>query len=198
MFTQTGKTSSKTNAATRKLHSIHGLLIGREFTGEIEAGKAKHKYSFAPKSVAMVNGRIELNGQFTVNSAGRARKVENVKAKLLSTQGSLTAAPAPPPGATASMLGKRPTDGLPETDATDHRGIVGVIYFKLSRIDGRELGVTADMSEVQLNCRLNPGDNVARDLQFWFSVAVRAVHGESPDKDLATKSLTEINRILKA
>lgn len=197
MFTQKGKASSKQTAASRKLHSLHSLLIGREFAGQIELGKTKQKFSYAPKSVAMVNGRIELSGSFSVNAAGRTRKAENIKAKLLSTQGSLTAAPAPPIGADESMLGNRSSDGLPETDATGYRGIVGVIYFKLSAIDDKILGVTADMSEVQLNGRLNPGDEIARALQFWFSVAVQAVHGESPDGNLAAKSLDEINRILK-
>lgn len=197
MFTQKGNASSKQTARPRKLHSLHGLLIGREFIGEIETGKTKQKFAYAPKSVAMVNQRIEIRGSFSVTTAGRTRKAENVKAKLLSTQGSLTAAPAPPMGADESMLGTRPSVGLPETDATGYRGIIGVIYFKLSALDGRTLGVAADMNDVQLNGRLNPGDEMARALQFWFSVAVQAVHGESPDGNLATKSIDEINRILK-
>ena len=185
MFTQT---------KPRKLHSVHSLLIGREFSGEIEAGRAKLKFSYSPKTVALANGRIELTGSFSVG----AKKAEAVKATLLSTQGGIQAAPPTPKGATASMLGAVHSGGLPATDATGSRGYVAVIYFKLSALDGAKLGVPFDLSAVQLNLRLNPQDETARNLQFWFSVAVNAVHGESPNQSLASESLIEINKLLKA
>lgn len=189
MFTQTRK---------RKLHSVHSLLIGREFSGEIEAGRAKLKFVYSPTVAALANGRVELTGSFSVKSAAGIRKADKVKATLLATQGGLHSAPPTPKGATASMLGAVHSGGLPATDATGSRGYVAVIYFKLSALDGAKLGVPFDLSALQLNLRLNPQDETARNLQFWFSVAVNAVHGESPNKDLASSSLSEINELLKA
>lgn len=192
MMTQTKKSISQ-----RKLHSVHSLLIGREFTGEIEAGKTKQRFAYLPASVALVNGKIELTGRFTVKVTGQTHKTENVKATLLSTQSGIQASPPTPDGASASMLGAVHSGGLPATDATGSRAYVGVIYFKLSAMEGAKLGLPFDLSAVQLNARLNPSDDIARALQFWFSVAVRAVLGSEPDNGLASESLSEINKLLK-
>jgi len=192
MFTQTKKTASP-----RKLHSIHSLLTGRQFTGEIESSKTKQSFSYAPTSAALVNRKIELTGVFTVHQSGRARKAENVKATLLGTQGSLLAVYVPPEESYAQLLEDSPADGLPVTDATGSRSSVGVAYFKLSSMDNRKLGVAFDLSDVQLNGRLNPADDTARALQFWLSVAVRAVYGESMNENLASRALNEITGILK-
>jgi hypothetical protein len=96
------------------------------------------------------------------------------------------------------MLGAVHSGDLPPTDATGSRGYAGVIYFKLSALDGAKLGVPFDLSATQLNVRLNPIDETARALQFWFSVAVNAVHGEKPNHNLAAQSLSEINKLLNA
>lgn len=190
MLTQTKKSS-----AMRKLHSVHSLLIGREFTGEIATGK---KFTYSPTSIAQVGGKIELTGRFSVKSAGQTHKTESVKATLLATQGSIQPPPPTPAGASASMLGAVPPSDKPATDATGSRASVGVMYFKLSAMKGAELGIPLDLSSLQLNVRLNPSDDTARTLQFWFSVAVGAVMGESPDSGLASQSLGEINKLLKA
>jgi len=189
MFTQTQK---------RKLHSVHSLLIGREFSGEIEVGRTKLKFAYSPSVAALTNGRIELTGGFSVKSAAGVKKVAAVKATLLSTQGGIQLAPPPPTGATDSMLGPVYSGNLPATDATGSRGYAGVIYFKLSALDGAKLGVPFDLSAVQLNVRLNPIDETARNLQFWFSVVVNAVHGEESNQNLASQSLNEINKLLNA
>ncbi len=192
MFTQTKKASAR-----RKLHSVHSLLIGREFSGEIEAGKAKQRFTYSPSSVALAEGKIELSGRFAVKSAGQTRSAENIKATLLGTQGGIQAAPPIPSGASDPMLGAVRSGDLPITDATGSRAYVGVMYFSLSPMDGTKLGVPFDLSGVQLNTRLNPQDGTARALQFWFSVAVRTVMGESLDGSLASRSLSEINKLLK-
>ncbi|MGH9800150.1 MAG: hypothetical protein ACRD82_07280 [Blastocatellia bacterium] len=189
MITQTKKSS-----ALRKLHSVHSLLIEREFIGEIASGK---KFVYSPASVALVSGKIELTGSFTIKSAGQTRKAQNVKATLLATQGGIQAAPPTPKGATASMLGDVPSGDKPATDATGSRAYVAVIYFKLSAMNGAKLGVAFDLSGVQLNARLNPADDIARALQFWFSVAVRAVLGETQNSRLMLESFNEINKLLK-
>lgn len=187
-----------TQAQKRKLHSVHSLLIGREFSGEIEAGRTKLKFVYSPSVAKLANGRIELTGSFSVKSAAGVKKAAHVKATLLSTQGGIQSAPPPPAGATDSMLGAVHSSVLPATDATGSRGYAGVIYFKLSALDGAKLGVPFDLSAVQLNVRLNPIDEMARTLQFWFSVAVNAVHGKEPNRDLASQSLDEINKLLSA
>lgn len=195
MFTQSKKATGPTQ---RKLHSVHSLLIGREFVGEIEVGKAKHPFIFSPASATVANGKLELTGRFTVKAAGRqTHKSENVKATLLATQGGLTTAPQAPRGIEATLLGKIPTDGLPATDATGGRGYVGVMYFRLSPLNGSALGLSFDLSAVQLNARLNPQDEVAVALQFWYSVAVQATFGQAPDQNLAAQSVEGINQILK-
>jgi len=194
MFTQTKKNKT---APLRKLHSIHSLLIGREFIGEIEAGSAKHKFIFTPVSVTAANGKLELSGRFTVKApGGLVHKADKVRATLLSTQGSLTAPPPTPKGAEARLLGSLPSNGLPITDATGPYASVAVMYFKLSPLNGRLLEVPFDLGAVQLNGRLNPADDLARSLQFWYSVAVRVLYGESPDESLAARSVSEINQLL--
>lgn len=196
MFTQSKKT---TGTRMRKLHSVHSLLIGREFIGEIEAGNIRYSFTYSPAAADVSNGKLELSGRFTVKpSGGQSRKSDNVKAILLATQSGLTTAPQAPRGVEATLLGKIPTDGLPATDATGGRGYVGVMYFRLSPLDGRALGLPFESDAVQLNGRLNPTDETARVLQFWYSVAVRAMYDQTPDEALASKSLTEINRLLKA
>ena len=76
-------------------------------------------------------------------------------------------------------------------------GYVGVMYFRLSPLDGRALGLPFELSAVQLNGRLNPLDNTAGALQFWYSVAVRSLYDPIPDDALASKSLTEIKQHFK-
>lgn len=192
------QTKNTSTISMRKLHSIHSLLIHHEFIGEIDTGKAKHKFIYSPHSATVANGKLELTGRFTVKSPGSPlHKADNVKATLLATQGGLATAPAAPRGTEATLLGKLPSDGLPVTEATGSRAYVGVMYFKLSPLHGRTLGIPFDLSAVQLNGRLNPADDAARNLQFWYSVAVRAIYGQSPDETLAAKSVEEINQLLK-
>jgi hypothetical protein len=195
MSTQAKKATGK--PTPQKLHSIFGLLIGRDFAGEIETGKTKSHFTFSPASATVANGKLELTGRFMVKSAsGPARKAENVKATLLGTQGGLATAPTTPKGADAAMLGSITSVGLPATDATGVRGYVGVMYFKLSALNGPALGLPFDLGAVQLNGRLNPADDTARALQFWYSVAVRATHGEPAETNLVSRSVDEINQIL--
>ncbi|MFN0107218.1 MAG: hypothetical protein ACKVZH_00065 [Blastocatellia bacterium] len=188
-------TQIKKTAALRKLHSAHSLLTGREFTGEISTSK---QFRYSPTSIALVGGKFELTGNFSVKSGGQIRKAENVKATLLATQGNIQSPPPIPTGASASMLGAVQPSDKPATDATGSRASIGVMYFKLSALDGAKLGVAFDLSNLQLNVRVNPPDDTARQLQFWFSVAVRTVMGEAQDSRLTVQSLSEINKLLQA
>lgn len=192
MFSQNRK-----SPARRKLYSIHGLLAGRQFKGEIESGKLKHQFAFTPTSASLADGKFEFSGDFAVKTSGKNLKTNAVKATLLGTQGSLLAASTVPAGGNASMLGDMPAGDLPATDASGAKSSVGVAYFKLSSLDGDKMGLPFDMSAVQLNLRLNPGDEFGRVLQFWLSVVAKAVGGESKDMNLASESVAQINHLLK-
>jgi hypothetical protein len=91
-----------------------------------------------------------------------------------------------------------PAGGLPVTEATDALAFVGVLYLRLSPVDGRAVGVPVDMSAVQLNARLAPRSDLERDLQWLFSGAVQAVYGQRKSDRAATAYLGEINKRLKA
>ena len=87
--------------------------------------------------------------------------------------------------------------GVPYTEATGRRGFVGVMYLKLSPLDGGALGVSADLHEVQLNARFAPTSAVERELQYLFSGLVMAVNGEKPDEKRASAFVEAINKTLK-
>ncbi|MBO0721566.1 MAG: hypothetical protein J2P41_12135 [Blastocatellia bacterium] len=181
---------------TAKLHSIHALPAGRDFTGEIEAGSAKYHFSFSPNSATIVDRKLVLAGSATLKSTkGAKHKIDKVKATLLATQGSIYSAPRTP----RSLANRQSALNLtpPYTDATGDLSSVGVIYFKLSGLHGKETGLPLDLSETQLNARLYATSEVERDLHWLYSALVRATLGEKPDEENASVYLAEINRILK-
>ena len=209
-----------------KLHSIAGLFGDREIAGEFEANGATHEFSFAPASVAVADGKIELVGTFAVGpgdaGAGKSRQLTGVRATLASTQGGIGEAPVVhrellaataqgaktgtpdvqeaghPKGEEKAEAPPQPAGGTrPVTEATGPLGFVGVMYLKLSPLDARALGVAADMSAVQLNARLAPTGETARELQWLFSGLVMAALGERPDPRAASAHVDAINRLLK-
>ncbi|MGH9836288.1 MAG: hypothetical protein ACRD9Y_24965 [Blastocatellia bacterium] len=199
MFTQNKNATNKTSTS-HKLHSIHVLPQGREFTGKIEAGRGSYQFTFTPKTAASVNGRLVLTGSVKVKTpAGRQSVADGVTATLLATQGSITA-PSPMPRDLAPSL-KPPQPAISEspiTDWTGHLGSVAVMYLKLSPLDGRALGAPVDLSSLQLNARMFPASEIERDLHWLYSALVEAMGGESRDERRASGYLVEINRILKA
>ncbi len=199
MFTQNKNATNKTSTG-HKLHSIHVLPQGREFTGKIEVGRGNYQFTFTPKTAASVNGKLVLMGGVKVKTpAGRQRTVDGVTATLLATQGSITA-PSPMPKDLASSL-RPPQPAISEspiTDWTGHLGSVAVMYLKLSPLNGRALGAPVDLSSVQLNARMFPTSEIERDLHWLYSALVEAMDGESRDERRAAAYLAEINRILKA
>jgi hypothetical protein len=72
------------------------------------------------------------------------------------------------------------------------------MYFHFEPLDRRAFGVGADLSRVQLNVRLAPTDDVARDLQGLYSSAVDALYGEKVNDRAAAAFIGEINRVLGA
>jgi len=81
-------------------------------------------------------------------------------------------------------------------ESTGPLSFSGVLYFKLAPLDGRALGVPADMRQVQLNVRLAPVNDTERGLQGAFSSIVDALYGKQVDGDAATDAVSELNRLL--
>ncbi|HKQ73472.1 MAG TPA: hypothetical protein VJ810_07090 [Blastocatellia bacterium] len=189
------------NNATNKIHSIHVLPNGSGFSGKIELGKSGYQFAFTPKAAASSNGKLVLTGGVTVKTpTGRRHAADNVTATLLATQGSITGPPPMPRQFSESLKPPLPAPGgsLPLTDWTAHTGSVAVLYLKLAPLDGRALGVPADLSSVQLNARLYATSEIERDLQWLYSALVEAMHGEHKNEQLTADYLGAINRILKA
>jgi hypothetical protein len=187
--------------AANKIHSIHVLPNGAGFAGKIEAGGSSHQFSFTPKTAASLNGKLVLTGVVKAQLAGGRQRVTNdVTATLLATQGSITGAPPMPRQFSESLKPPAPIPSgpLPFTDSTGHLGSVAVMYLKLSPLDGRALGVPADLSEVQLNARLYVTSEIERDLHWLYSALVEATQGEHKNERLAADYLDAINRIFKA
>lgn len=83
------------------------------------------------------------------------------------------------------------------TQATGDSSFVGVMYFRLQPLDGGALGVPVDLSSVQLNTRLGPVDDVARDLQFLYSDLIAAVYSAQPNERTGAMYVQELNRVLQ-
>jgi hypothetical protein len=186
--------------ATNKIHSIHVLPNGSGFSGKIEVGRQSYRFTFTPKTAASVNGKLVLTGAVTVKTpTGQRRAADNVKATLLATQGSITGPPPMPRLFSESLKPPlpAPSGSLPLTDSTGHTASVAVMYLKLTPLDGRALGVPADLSSVQLNARLFATAEIERDLHWLYSALAEATQGEHPNERLATDYLDAINRILR-
>jgi hypothetical protein len=227
MFQRGKGTAAGATASAPKLHSIAGRFGDREIAGEFEANGVTHEFSFAPASVAVADGKIELVGTFAVGpgdaGAGKSRQLTGVRATLASTQGGIGEAPvvhrellaATAQGAKTGTPDvqeaghpkgeekpetegpPQPAGALPVTEATGPLGFVGVMYLRLSPLDARALGVAADTSAVQLNTRLAPTSERERELHWLFSGLVAAVLGERPDPRAAAAHVDAINRLLK-
>lgn len=190
--------TQKRNAAN-KIHSIHVLPNGAGFAGKIETGGSSYQFAFTPKTAAAVNGKLVLTGVVKVKSnVGRQRVADGVTATLLATQGSITGPPSMPRQFSESLKPPlpAPSGSLPLTDSTGHLGSIAVMYLRLSPLDGRALGVPADLSAVQLNARLYATLEIERDLHWLYSALLEATQGEHKDEQLTGDYINAINRIL--
>ena len=88
--------------------------------------------------------------------------------------------------------------GRPRVEATGSLGFVGVLYFKLSPLDGKSLGIPLDMSNVQLGARLAPTDDLARELQLLFSDVVATLENRSEEETSLGPALEALNNALKS
>ena len=210
----------------RKLHSIHGLLRGRVFDGRFEVEGQPYRFSFVPATAVLPAGRLVLTGRLTVHSPEPVmRSVDDVAARLIAIQGGVGRSLSPrqlpeQTNQTAASDQKTEQENGPETDlqpalhpfepprldelgrpvveSTGPLSFVGVLYFSLSPLDGSALGVSLDLSKVQLNLRVYPTDDLARDLQSIFSKVTAALFKDPIDENAARAHVLELNRIFKS
>ncbi len=189
---QSARTAAAPSPAT-KLYSIAGLLRGREFKGKFQARGVKYQFAFAPASATISGGKLEFTGSLSVSTThGRKRQADDVRATLAATQGGIGTAPV------RKQSAELVSSDLPATESSGPLSFVGVMYLRLSPLEGRALGIPIDVSSVQLNARLAPTSELERQLQWLFSAAVEAIYGERPNERAAAEYIEEINRWLKA
>jgi hypothetical protein len=207
----------------RRLYSIAAWPEQRAFSGNLSSGGKAHKFSYAPSRAEAVNKSLQLIGQLTVTDArGRARALNSVRATLANTQGGVGTGPlrrqmiasdAPigdqttsqqkqqVAGETEKQAGEKQGEqararGLvPATENTGPSSYCGVLYFHFEPLDAGALGVTADLTKVQLNVRLEPLDDAARTLHGLYCDVVDALYGERADEKLAAAAISELNRV---
>lgn len=181
----------------KTLHSIAAMQRARKFEGSFEVANIKYSFSYLPKRAALNANKLQLVGIFSVSGPGdrSSRTINDVKATLLAIQGGIGTAP---------QREKMPSDistrhpDLPIVESTGSISFSGVLYFKLSSIDGRALGVSTDMSQVQLNVRLAPVSDTERALQADFSSIADALYGKQIDTKWAESALSDLNKHLAA
>lgn len=192
------RANSRASSTSGKLHSIAAVLRGQSFAGNFEAGGVPYSFTYDPRRSSLIGRRLQLNGALTVidarpNARVPPHSVDNVRATLMSAQGGIGTAP---------QRKKMPDDlspnrpDLPVVESTGALSFCGVLYFKLSPLDARALGVRAVMSPLQLNVRLAPVNNVERNLQGVFSSIVDALLGKRLDTRAASDHVRDLNKIL--
>jgi hypothetical protein len=228
MFVQ-GKKARRASASNRaakstaKVHSVHALLKERQFAGGFDVTGSNYKLAYEPARAEVAGGKLVLRGRLTiVDSKGRARASEQVRATLEGTQGGLGASPVrrqllaagaqtgtvATPEQKQQLAGetdkkpdnqaRTPASMLPLTESTGPESFCGVMYFRLEPLDAGALGVAADISRLQLNARLAPDDDTARTLQDLYTSIVEALYGREVNERLAAAAITEINKLFAA
>lgn len=175
-----------------QLNSIPVLARGRRFDGSFNVSDANYGLSYAPARVSIVGRKLQFVGRLTVkDSRGQTHSRDQVKAKLVATQGGIGSAPTRP-GNPAS--GAPAASDLPQVESTGSTSFTGVMYLHVEPLLGSALGVRADMSRVQLNARFAPLDDDERALQATYSSIINALDEKHPDA--ASASVSELNAIL--
>ena len=185
---------ARNGAASRqtKVHSIPAMLRDRSFAGRFELSGVTYKFKYVPSRASLSVGKLMLEGKFSIGGEAKAR-VSDVKATLLAAQGGIGNAPPRkklPPEITAA------NPDLPIVESTGSLSFAGVLYFKLSAMNSRLLGIPADMTQVQLNLRLAPVNEVERLLQAAFSSVVDAAYGKEADRGGSETAVRELNSLL--
>jgi hypothetical protein len=207
-----------------RVHSIAALLKGNHFAGSFDVAGASYRFTYTPTKAEVAGRKLRLDGRLTVTDAqGRARTQARVRALLASTQGGIGTAPiraqvlvggvqsstAATSGQQQQIAGEGARSGqksgepvsppkvvMPEIDSTGPLSFCGAMYFQLEPMDGRALGVQADLSRVQMNARISPGDEKARALQGVYSAIADALYGKEANTRLAAIAVGELNKML--
>jgi hypothetical protein len=209
---------------SQRLYSMAGLLTARKFEGRFNARGQNYEFSYAPSSAAIAGGKLELTGSLAVRGPGGAsRTAERVRATLVATQGAVGGAPerrqivtggtgaanlatsdqqqeqakTPELGPGSDNTLSTSAGAMPVTESTGPLSHVGVLYLRLSKLDGAALGVPVDLGAVQLNARLAPESDPDRDLLWLYTDLVAAVYGAQRDSRAANERLVVLNRALK-
>lgn len=198
MFGRAQRQSARSRAGARatKLHSIASMMRGRTFTGRFDTGGVSCSFTYTPARAALTGGKLQLTGDLVVIAGSHTvspRAVRDVRATLIATQGGIGSAPARQ-NVPADIPPPRPD--FPIVESTGSLSFCGVLYFKLAPLDGRALGVPADMRQVQLNVRLAPVSDAERGLQAAFSSIADAVYGQQVDRSSAEAAIRELNKLL--
>jgi len=198
-------------------------LKNGSFAGSFEAPGLRpstYRFTYSPVKAALADRKLELRGRLTItNGRGRSSSREGVRALLIGTQGGIGAAPArrqvmaggvqtgtlatsgqqqaaADTRQSASQGSPAQAAAVPEIDSTGPLSFCGVMYFQFEPLDGHALGVAADLTHVQLNARLAPGDESGRELHAVYSSLVAALSGDARDSHAASVALEELNRSL--
>src|SRR5512143_696652 len=212
---------AKTGA--RRLYSIAAWPEQRAFVGNLSLGDSVYSFSYAPSRAEVINKLLQLTGRVTItNARGGARALNSVRATLANTQGGIGTGPlrrqmiasdAPIGDQTTSQQKQqiagetekqaaekqnepaRAIASMPVTENTGPTSYCGVLYFHFAPLDAGALGLTADLTKVQLNVRLEPLDDTAKTLHGLYCYVVDALYGERADEKLAAAAIRELNRV---
>ncbi|HTG15073.1 MAG TPA: hypothetical protein VK747_07370, partial [Blastocatellia bacterium] len=168
--------------------------------GNFDIAGINYSFTYSPAKAAVAGRKLELSGGFTVidgrtNARVPPHSLNNVRAVLISAQGGIGAAPSRT-NLPADISTARPD--LPVVESTGALSFCGALYFKLSSLDGRSLGVPADINPLQLNVRLAPTDDAERNLQGVYSSIVDALYVKNTDNRAAAAHVNLLNKLLSA
>ena len=189
---------SGAGAKQATLHSIAAMMRERIFEGSFDVAGVRYIFTYSPAKGSVTGGKLELLGGLTVidgrpNARVRPHDLRDVRATLVAAQSGI-GTPPPRKKLPADISTARPD--LPVVESTGSLSFCGVLYFKLTPLDGRALGVPADMRQLQLNVRLAPVNDGQRALQGAFSSVVDALYGKQVDGSAAEVAVSELNKLL--
>jgi hypothetical protein len=177
-----------------RLHSMPAVLRGKYFKGSFEVGGATYEFTYAPAKASVVGRRLQLQGRLTVNDArGQTRARDQVRATIVGAQGGIGVGPRRPGNQTSSATA---SSVLPEVESTGPTSFCGVIYIHFEPLAAGALGVTGDLSRVQLNARFAPINDAERALQGVYSSVIDALYGKQVDQSAAAVAIGELNKLL--
>jgi hypothetical protein len=192
------RATAKAGAKAATLHSIAAMMRERSFAGRFDVAGVSYSFTYSPAKATLAGGKLQLIGGLSVvdrrpNVRVSAHDLRDVRATLVAAQGGIGTAP-PRKKLPADVSPARPD--LPVVESTGPLSFCGVLYFKLAPLDGRVLGVPADMRQLQLNVRLAPVNDAGRGLQGAFSSIVDALYGTQVDGNAAEAAVSELNKLL--